>query len=138
MYFTVAKGAVYGVSANYCFQNGNMTVRIPGCGVNDELILDFSGAGGESTVTSENITAGTLTLPASVKAQGEDSKVSTRVKENGDVVLEMEIIARVSVSMASRSFPLSPKSVISPISRLTLQPIPTPWSFPRAVYCLRV
>lgn len=90
VYFTVAKGAVYGVSANYCFQNGNMTVRIPGCGVNDELILDFSGAGGESTVTSENITAGTLTLPASVKAQGEDSKVSTRVKENGDVVLEMK------------------------------------------------
>lgn len=90
VYFTVSNGAVYGVSQNFCFQNGNMTVRIPGCGVNDELILDFSGAGAESTVTSDNITAGTLTLPSSVKAQGEDSKVSTRVKENGEVVLEMK------------------------------------------------
>lgn len=90
VYFTVSSGAVYGISQNFCFQNGNMTVRIPGCGVNDELILDFSGAGAESTVTSDNITAGTLTLPSSVKAQGDDSKVSTRVKENGDVVLEMK------------------------------------------------
>lgn len=90
VYFTVSSGAVYGISQNFCFQNSNMTVRIPGCGVNDELILDFSGAGAESTVTSDNITAGTLTLPSSVKAQGDDSKVSTRVKENGDVVLDMK------------------------------------------------
>lgn len=90
VYFTISSGAVYGVSGNYCFQHGNMKVRIPGCGVNDELILDFSGAGGESTVTSDNITAGTLTLPSSVKAQGDNSKVSTRVKENGDVILEMK------------------------------------------------
>ena len=90
VYFTVSSGAVYGISQNFCFQNSNMTVRIPGCGVNDELILDFSGACAESTVTSDNITAGTLTLPSSVKAQGDDSKVSTRVKENGDVVLDMK------------------------------------------------
>ncbi len=90
VYFTVSNGAVYGISQNFCFQHGNMTVRIPGCGVNDELILDFSGAGAESTVTSDNITAGTLTLPSSVKAQGDNSKVSTRVKENGDVILEMK------------------------------------------------
>jgi len=89
VYFTVGTGAVYGISQNFCFQHGKMTVRIPGCGVNDELILDFSGAGGDATVTSDNITDGTLTMPSSVKAQGENSKVSTRVKENGDVILNM-------------------------------------------------
>ncbi|MDE6389947.1 MAG: hypothetical protein K2L26_00835, partial [Duncaniella sp.] len=89
VYFTVGTGAVYGISQNFCFQHGKMTVRIPGCGVNDELILDFSGAGADATITSDNITDGTLTMPASVKAQGENSKVSTRVKENGDVVLSM-------------------------------------------------
>ena len=88
IYFTVAKGAVYGISANYCFQNGSMTVRIPGCGVNDELILDFSGAGGDATVTSDNITK-ELTMPSNISKQCDESKVSTRVKENGDVILNM-------------------------------------------------
>ncbi|MDE6290764.1 MAG: hypothetical protein K2M16_04465, partial [Muribaculaceae bacterium] len=88
VYFTVAKGAVYGISANYCFQNGSMTVRIPGCGVNDELILDFSGAGGDATVTSDNITK-ELTVPSNISKQCDESKVSTRVKENGDVELNM-------------------------------------------------
>lgn len=88
VYFTVAKGAVYGISANYCFQNGSMTVRIPDCGVNDELILDFSGAGGDATVTSDNITK-ELMVPSNISKQCDDSKVSTRVKENGDVVLNM-------------------------------------------------
>ncbi len=88
VYFTVSKGAVYGISANYCFQNGSMTVRIPGCGVNDEIILDFSGAGGDATVTSDNITKD-LTVPANISKQCDDSKVATRVKENGDVILNM-------------------------------------------------
>ncbi|MCM1162983.1 MAG: pectinesterase family protein [Muribaculaceae bacterium] len=88
VYFTVAAGAVYGVTANYCFQSGKMTVRIPDCGRNDEIIVDFSGAGGEATVSSDNITQ-TLTTPTSVSSQCDDSKLSTRVKENGDVVLEM-------------------------------------------------
>ncbi len=88
LYFTVGSGAVYGISQNFCFQNGSMTVRIPGCGVNDEIIVDFSGAGGEATVTSDNITA-TLTVPSNISKQCDDSKVSTRVKENGDVVLKM-------------------------------------------------
>lgn len=88
LYFTVGSGAVYGISQNFCFQNGSMTVRIPGCGVNDEIIVDFSGAGGEATVTSDNITA-TLTVPSNISKQCDDSKVATRVKENGDVVLKM-------------------------------------------------
>ncbi|MCM1522521.1 MAG: pectinesterase family protein [Muribaculaceae bacterium] len=88
VYFTVASGAVYGISANYCFQNGKITVRIPGCGRNDEIIVDFSGAGGEATVTSDNITQ-SLTMPANISAQSADSKASTKVKENGDVILEM-------------------------------------------------
>ncbi|MDE7135348.1 MAG: hypothetical protein K2N91_01840 [Muribaculaceae bacterium] len=88
LYFTVGSGAVYGVSDNYCFQNGSMTVRIPGCGVNDEIIVDFSGAGGEAKVTSDNIT-GDLVVPSNISKQCDDSKVATRVKENGDVVLKM-------------------------------------------------
>lgn len=88
LYFTVSSGAVYGISQNFCFQNGSMTIRIPGCGVNDEIIVDFSGAGGDATVTSDNITSD-LTVPASISKQCDDSKVSTRVKENGDVVLKM-------------------------------------------------
>lgn len=88
LYFTVGSGAVYGISQNFCFQNGSMTVRIPGCGVNDEIIVDFSGAGGDATVTSDNITSD-LTVPASVSKQCDDSKISTRVKENGDVILKM-------------------------------------------------
>lgn len=88
IYFTVAKGAVYGISANYCFQNGSMVVRIPGCGVNDEIILDFSGAGGDATVTSDNLTK-ELVVPASISKQCDESKVSARVKENGEVVLNM-------------------------------------------------
>lgn len=88
LYFTVSSGAVYGISANYCFQNGKMTVRIPGCGRNDEIIVDFSGAGGEATVTSENITQ-TLTMPSNVSKQCDESKVSTRVKEDGEVILNM-------------------------------------------------
>lgn len=89
VYFTVGTGAVYGISQNFCFQHGKMTVRIPGCGVNDELILDFSGAGGEAIVTSDNIIDEKLSVPSTVSAQGDNSKVSTRVKENGDVVLNM-------------------------------------------------
>lgn len=89
VYFTVGTGAVYGISQNFCFQNSKMTVRIPGCGVNDELILDFSGAGGEAIVTSDNIIDEKLSVPSTVSAQGDNSKVSTRVKENGDVVLNM-------------------------------------------------
>ncbi len=88
VYFTVAKGAVYGITANYCFQNGTMTVRIPGCGVNDELIIDFSGAGGDANVSSDNITK-ELLMPSNISKQCDESKVSTRVKENGDVVLKM-------------------------------------------------
>ncbi|MCM1490369.1 MAG: pectinesterase family protein [Muribaculum sp.] len=88
LYFTVASGAVYGISGNYCFQNGKMTVRIPNCGKNDELIIDFSGAGGDASVSSDNITS-TLTMPSSVSKQCDESKVKTRVKENGDVILEM-------------------------------------------------
>lgn len=88
VYFTVAKGAVYGVTANYCFQNGSMTVRIPDCGVNDEIILDFSGAGGDATVTSDNITK-ELMVPSNISKQCDESKVATRVKENGDVILNM-------------------------------------------------
>lgn len=88
VYFTVAKGAVYGISGNYCFQNGTMTVRIPDCGVNDEIILDFSGAGGEATVTSDNITKD-LTMPSNISKQCDESKASTRVKEDGDVTLKM-------------------------------------------------
>lgn len=88
IYFTVAKGAVYGVSANYCFQNGSMTVRIPGCGVNDEIILDFSGAGGDATASSDNLTK-ELTVPSNISKQCDESKVSARVKENGDVIIKM-------------------------------------------------
>lgn len=89
LYFTVGTGAVYGISQNFCFQNGSMTVRIPNCGVNDEIILDYSGAGGDATVTSDNLTAGTLTVPASISKQCDESKVSSKVKENGDVILNM-------------------------------------------------
>lgn len=88
VYFTVSSGAVYGISNNYCFQNGSMTVRIPGCGVNDEIILDFSGAGADATVTSDNITKD-ITMPSSVKNQCDDSKVATRVNADGDVILKM-------------------------------------------------
>ena len=88
IYFTVAKGAVYGITANYCFQNGSMTVRIPDCGVNDEIILDFSGAGGDATVTSDNLTK-ELTVPSNISKQCDESKVSARVKGDGDVVLNM-------------------------------------------------
>lgn len=88
VYFTVSSGAVYGISANYCFQNGKMTVRIPDCGVNDEIIVDFSGAGSDATVTSDNIT-GDLLVPSNISKQCDDSKQSTRVKENGDVILNM-------------------------------------------------
>ncbi len=88
LYFTVGSGAVYGISQNFCFQNGSMTVRIPGCGVNDEIIVDFSGAGGDATVTSDNIT-GDLLVPSNISKQCDDSKIATRVKENGDVVLKM-------------------------------------------------
>lgn len=89
VYFTVASGAVYGISQNYCLQNGKMTVRIPNCGHNDELILDFSGAGGDATVTSTNIKDEQLLVPAAVTTQKEESKVYTRVLEDGDVILEM-------------------------------------------------
>ncbi|MDE5846572.1 MAG: hypothetical protein K2H71_04410 [Muribaculaceae bacterium] len=88
VYFTVAKGAVYGITANYCFQNGSMTVRIPDCGINDEIILDFSGAGGDATVTSDNLTK-ELTVPSNISKQCDESKVSARVKGDGDVVLNM-------------------------------------------------
>ncbi|MDE5750533.1 MAG: hypothetical protein K2H87_07175, partial [Duncaniella sp.] len=91
LYFTITEAgkAVYGITSNFCFQHGKMTVRIPGCGVNDEITLDFSGAGGDATVTSDNLTAGTLTVPASVSKQCDDSKVTSKVKENGDVILNM-------------------------------------------------
>ncbi len=88
IYFTVAKGAVYGISANYCFQNGSMTVRIPGCGVNDEILIDFSGAGGDATVTSDNLTKDLL-VPSNISKQCDESKATARVNENGDVVLKM-------------------------------------------------
>lgn len=88
IYFTVASGAVYGISSNYCFQNGKITVRIPGCGVNDEVIIDFSGAGGDATVTSDNLTQD-LTVPSSISKQCDDSKKTAKVKNNGDLVLDM-------------------------------------------------
>lgn len=86
VYFTVSANAVYGISGNYCFQNGKITVRIPGCGVNDEIIVDFAGAGSEATVTSDNITS---ELKTSLTSQKEETKQSTKVKENGDVILNM-------------------------------------------------
>lgn len=89
VYFTISSGAVYGISQNFCLQNGKMTVRIPGCGRNDEIMLDFAGAGADATVTSENLTDATLTVPKSVSKQCDESKVTTRVKEDGEVVLEM-------------------------------------------------
>ena len=91
VYFTISSGAVYGISQNFCLQNGKMTVRIPGCGRNDEIMLDFAGAGADATVTSENLTDATLTVPKSVSKQCDDSKVTTRVKEDGEVVLEMSL-----------------------------------------------
>lgn len=89
VYFTVPSGAVYGVTQNFGFQNGTMTVRIPGCGRNDEILLDFSGAGGDATVTSDNIT-GDLLVPSNISKQCDESKVTTKVKEDGDVVLNMK------------------------------------------------
>ncbi|MDE6636825.1 MAG: hypothetical protein K2K32_01165, partial [Muribaculaceae bacterium] len=88
VYFTVGSGAVYGITQNFCFQNGSMTVRIPGCGVNDEIILDFSGAGGDATVTSDNLTKDLL-VPSNISKQCNESKVSARVKEDGDLILKM-------------------------------------------------
>ena len=88
VYFTVGSGAVYGITQNFCFQNGSMTVRIPGCGVNDEIILDFSGAGGDATVTSDNLTKDLL-VPSNISKQCDESKVSARVKEDGDLILKM-------------------------------------------------
>ncbi|MDE6696669.1 MAG: hypothetical protein K2K25_07300 [Muribaculaceae bacterium] len=88
VYFTVGSGAVYGITQNFCFQNGNMTVRIPGCGINDEIIVDFSGAGGDATVTSDNLTKDLL-VPSNISKQCDESKVSARVKEDGDLVLKM-------------------------------------------------
>lgn len=88
IYFTISANAVYGITQNFCLQNGKITVRIPGCGRNDELTVDFSGAGGDATVTSENITK-ELTMPANVSKQCDESRVSTYVKEDGDVILEM-------------------------------------------------
>ncbi|MDE6417296.1 MAG: hypothetical protein K2K68_09775, partial [Duncaniella sp.] len=85
VYFTVGSGAVYGITQNFCFQNGNMTVRIPGCGVNDEIIIDFAGSGGAATVTSDNITS---ELKTELTAQKDETKQSTKVKENGDVILK--------------------------------------------------
>ena len=84
VYFTVGKEAVYGISQNFCFQHGSMTVRIPGCGVNDEIIIDFAGAGGEATVKSDKITE---ELTTSETSQKETTKQSTRVKANGDLTL---------------------------------------------------
>ena len=86
VYFTISKGAVYGISNNYCLQNGTMTVRIPGCGVNDEIIVDFASAGGEASVSSDNITS---KLTTTVTKPSDESKQATRVKEDGDVVLNM-------------------------------------------------
>ncbi len=86
VYFTVSSGAVYGVTGNYGFQNGSMTVRIPGCGKNDQLFIDFSGAGGTATVTSDNITED---LSTTLTAQKDGSRQAVRVKEDGDVVLKM-------------------------------------------------
>lgn len=88
IYFTVSSGAVYGISANFCFQNGKMTVRIPDCGRNDEIILDFSGAGGEALATSENLNK-EVTIPSNVSKQCDESVVSTRVKEDGDVTIDL-------------------------------------------------
>ncbi|MCH5347594.1 MAG: hypothetical protein J1E63_10805 [Muribaculaceae bacterium] len=87
VYFTITTGAVYGISNNYCLQHGSMTVRIPGCGVNDELIIDFAGAGSEATVSSDAITE---TLATSETARKETTRQSTRVKANGDLVLNLK------------------------------------------------
>lgn len=89
IYFTVASGAVYGISSNYCLQNGKMTVRIPGCGRNDEITVDFSGAGSDATVTSDNITAEQLLVPANISAKCDESRQTTRVKEDGEVILNL-------------------------------------------------
>ncbi|MDE6018006.1 MAG: hypothetical protein K2G85_04235 [Muribaculaceae bacterium] len=86
IYFTVGSGAVYGITQNFCLQNGSMKVRIPGCGVNDEIIVDFAGAGGTATVTSDNITKD---LSTELTGQKDGSKQSVRVKADGDVILNM-------------------------------------------------
>ncbi|MDE6394780.1 MAG: hypothetical protein K2K77_05500, partial [Duncaniella sp.] len=67
---------------------GSMTVRIPNCKANDELIIDFSGAGGDATVKSDNLTKD-LMVPSNISKQCDDSKQSARVKADGDVVLNM-------------------------------------------------
>lgn len=88
IYFTVSAGAVYGISQNFCFQNGDITVRIPGVGKNDEVTIDFSAAGQEATVECENLT--TSRLVSTLTAQKDETKQTTKVKEDGELVLKMK------------------------------------------------
>lgn len=84
IYFTVAKGAVYGISGNYCLQSGSMTVRIPDCEAGDTLKIGFCGAGSEATIASESINE---TLATSATKNELHTAIVTA---DGDVVLTMK------------------------------------------------
>ena len=89
LYLTVPS-AVYGVSGNYCLQGNEITIRIPNCGANDEIIVDFatSNKNNEATLNSDDIIE-TETFSHTATSSGETSKETVHAKADGDVVLKV-------------------------------------------------
>ena len=82
--------AVYGVSGSYCLQGNEITIRIPNCGANDEIIIDFatSNKSNAATLTSDDIIE-TETFSHTATGSGETTKETVHAKAAGDVVLKL-------------------------------------------------
>lgn len=86
LYFTLTPGAVLGVTSNFRLQHGSITVRIPGCNVNDTITVQYCSANssGAATITSSQVVEGLSTTSTSDSNTG-----NMVVKTAGDVTLSM-------------------------------------------------
>lgn len=89
IYLTLPKAAVYGVTGNYCLQANTIDVRIPNCGANDEIVVDFAVGTAKATATMESddiIETGEFTQGAT--ASSDATKQVVHAKADGDVTVK--------------------------------------------------
>ncbi|MDE6377646.1 MAG: hypothetical protein K2K72_02770 [Duncaniella sp.] len=85
IYFTLSKGAVYGISDNKRLQNANITFRIPNCGEGDKITVHYcSGTKGKEV----SLTANDEELDKT-DSTSDSNTYEFAVKEAGDVTVKL-------------------------------------------------
>ena len=97
IYLTVGKGAVYGITQNFCFQNNDIAFRIPDCAAGDTITVEYCSASKntEVTLTSDDL------------AEGSSTTSTSKVSFSSTVVAAGDVTIALANSKGSRLYTVS-------------------------------